>query len=54
MFNSGIISIIICIKKFQNSVLGGSAADVTANSEIRTLGTVIDGKEIIIEIAAVA
>jgi hypothetical protein len=54
MFSLGIISKIICIKKFQNSFLGGSTADVTANSEIRTLVIVIDGKEIIIKIAAVA
>ena len=54
MFSLGIISKIICIKTFQNYVLGGITADVTAKSEIRTLGTVIDCKEIIMKIAVVA
>ena len=49
----GIISEIICIKNFQNCVLGGSTADVAANTEIRTILIVVDGKEIIIKIAAV-
>jgi len=54
MFSLGIISKIICIKKFQNSVLSGSTGDVTANSEIRSLFIVVGGKEIIIKLAAVA
>jgi hypothetical protein len=50
MFSLGFISKIIFIKKFQNSVLGGIAADVTANSEIRTIVIVTNCKEIIIKL----
>ena len=54
MFSWGIISKIICIKNFQNSVLPRSTADVTSNSEIPSLFIVIAGNEIIIEVAMVA